>query len=119
MKEKVALRRMNKFMALYDQYLHKREEERDEEDLKAFLDGRRDAVFEMCTRSYEEERKKAEEEIAQVNNSSLLLHVISLYDDSTGKREDIECEFKNVKIAFALFICNNTRHQRIMLLKYR
>lgn len=68
LKEKVALRRKNKFEALYQQYLQKREEERDEEDLKVLLNRRREAVFEMCTRSYEEERKKAEEEIAQVRN---------------------------------------------------
>lgn len=66
LKEKVALRRKNKFEILYQQYLYKNEDERDEEDLKAFLDKRRDVVFEMCTRSYEEERKKAEEEFAQV-----------------------------------------------------
>ena len=68
LKEKVASRIRSKFESLYKQHLQQKEEEKSEEDnLRQFLEKRRDAVFEMCTRSYEEERKKAEEEFVQVS----------------------------------------------------
>ena len=66
LKERIALRRSNKFEALHRHYLRRSKEERDEEYLRAFLDKRREVVFEIWTRSYEEERRKAEEEITQV-----------------------------------------------------
>lgn len=66
LKEKFTERRKNTFQFIFHEFLERKDEKRDEEELKMFLEKRRDAVFEMCTRSYEEERKKAEEEITQV-----------------------------------------------------
>lgn len=67
LKDKISLRKKNKFEALYRQSLLKREEQMDEENLKEFLDRRKDIVFEIWTRSYEEERRRAEEDVTQVS----------------------------------------------------
>ena len=64
LKEKIAARRKQKFEAAYKTF--KKSEVLQEEELKAFLVKRRDIVYEICTRAYEEERRKAEDEFEKV-----------------------------------------------------
>ncbi len=69
LKEKIEVRRNRKFKAAHRQYLKMTfEQGHKKENLKMLLDKRRETLFEICTRLYEEERKKAEQEITEVNN---------------------------------------------------
>lgn len=70
------MRRKRKFEAVQRMYLKERDEKNEEDILRAFLDKRRNVVFEICTRSYEEERRKVEDEIVHVND---LLYIIILH----------------------------------------
>ena len=67
LKEMIALKRIRKFEALYSMYLKKRtKEKRGERILRVFLDKRREIIYEISTRFYEEERKKAEDGFIRV-----------------------------------------------------
>lgn len=79
LKEKISARKQRKLEAVYGQYLQKKEEEREEEHLRVFLKKRRDVVFEICTRLYEDERKRAEDTIIQVKKSLLLIIIMCDY----------------------------------------
>ena len=65
LKEKIAAKRKQKFETAYKMF--KIGEVLQEEELKAFLVKRRDIVYEICTRAYEEERRKAEDEFEKVS----------------------------------------------------
>ncbi len=65
LKEKIAAKRKQKLEAAYEMF--RKSEKLQEELLRDFLVKRRDIVFEICTRAYEEERKKAEDEFEKVN----------------------------------------------------
>lgn len=67
LKEKVAERRKRKFEAVHRLYLQKKDMDSEEEHLRVLLNKRRDVTFEICTRSYEEERRKAEDELTRVS----------------------------------------------------
>ena len=67
LKEKVSLRRRNKFVALHRHFIMKQEEEVSGKVLEVLLERRKDVVFEIWTRSYEEERRRAEDEVMQVS----------------------------------------------------
>ena len=96
LKKKIAERRGRKFDAVHRLYLQKKDAEHEEEHLRVLLNKRRDIVFEICTRSYEEERRKAEEEFVRVSHFPSSLHgasIISVVCVCTGKREDTKCRF--------------------------
>lgn len=67
LKEKISERKKRKFEAVHRLYLQKKDVEHEEDHLRVLLNKRRDVTFEICTRSYEEERRKAEDELAQVS----------------------------------------------------
>ena len=67
LKEKISERKTRKFEAVHRMYLQKKDAEHEEEHLKVLLNKRRDVIFEICTRSYEEERRKAEDELTRVS----------------------------------------------------
>ena len=60
--------------------------------MKAFLEKRRDIAFEICTRAYEEERKKAEDELEKVKKLRLMNPPGILNLSFPGKREHYECK---------------------------
>ena len=61
------MKRSRKFEAVHRQYIKMSLEDRKRDKfLQAFIDKRRDTVFEISTRFFEEERKKAEEVITKV-----------------------------------------------------
>jgi hypothetical protein len=78
LKEKITERKKRKFDAVHRMYLQKKDTENEAEHLKVLLNKRRDVTFEVCTRSYEEERRKAEDEFTQVRQFfySLIPHNI-------------------------------------------
>ena len=73
LKEQIAARKKRKFEAVHRLYLQKRDPKSEEDHLRALLSKRRDVVFEICTRSYEEERRKAEDELTKVSVTFLVL----------------------------------------------
>lgn len=68
LKEKISERKKRKFDAVHRLYLQKKDVDREEEHLRVLLSKRRDITFEICTRSYEEERRKAEDELTMVRH---------------------------------------------------
>ena len=82
LKEKIATRRNRKFKAAHRQYLKSTFEGGHKgKNLTLLLNKRRDALFEICVRFYEEERKKAEGEITEVIHSYYYLFKILMICD--------------------------------------
>ena len=77
LKEKIAVKRSRKFEAAHRQYIKMSLEDRKRDKfLQAFIDKRRDILFEISTRFFEEERKKAEEVITKVTCNLLFMLII-------------------------------------------
>ena len=74
LKEKISERKKRKFDAVHRLYLQKKDADHEEDHLRVLLSKRRDVTFEICTRSYDEERRKAEDELTRVSCSNNFRH---------------------------------------------
>ena len=74
LKEKISERKKRKFDAVHRLYLQKKDADHEEEHLRVLLSKRRDVTFEICTRSYDEVRRKAEDELTRVSCSNSCRH---------------------------------------------
>lgn len=83
-----------KFKATVRQYLKVTlEEGHKESNVQFLLNKRRDVLFEICTRFYEEERKKAEDEIIEVKNLLQFqdkFYILFLL----GRRDSFKCKYQ-------------------------
>ncbi len=88
LKEKMILKKNRKFEATYNVYLKKSvEDRRNETLLRIFLEKIRETLFEISTRLYEEERKKAENEARMVilyKSIPVMFKVYLLLQDKDG-----------------------------------